>query len=133
MKTSRYRAVGAIVLALMAMAGIFSLGFARFGISEPQWNREVVVRWLLRHGVNMIVIATGAVIVIRVLQLAIEQLRLKIGRSHTTTDLEWQRRAATITRLLESLVSVSIGFVGTHGDKAKPTRFRLNGMPCQVV
>ena len=29
--------------------------------------------------------------------------------------------------------SVSIGFVGTHGDKAKPTRFRLNGMPCQVV
>ena len=111
MKTSRYRAVGAIVLALMAMAGIFSLGFARFGISEPQWNREAVVRWLLRHGVNMIVIVTGAVIVIRALHLAIEQLRLKIGRSHATTDLEWQRRAATITGLLESLVSVSIGFV----------------------
>jgi len=111
MKTSRYRAVGAIVLALMAMAGIFSLGFARFGISEPQWNREAVVRWLLRHGVNMIVIVTGAVIVIRALHLAIEQLQLKIGRSHATTDLEWQRRAATITGLLESLVSVSIGFV----------------------
>ncbi len=28
--------------------------------------------------------------------------------------------------------SVSIGFVGTHGDKGKPTRFSLNGAPCQV-
>src|SRR5258708_24413084 len=108
MKTSRLRTAGALLLAFIAVAAIISLGFSRFGINEPQWNREALVRWLLRHGVNMIVIAAGAVIVIRGLHLAIEQLQQKIGRGKATNDLEWQRRAATITGLLESLVSVSI-------------------------
>ncbi len=111
MKTSRLRTAGALLLAFIAMAVIISLGFSRFGINEPQWNREALVRWLLRHGVNIIVIAAGAVVVIRGLHLAIEQLQHKIGRGKATNDLEWQRRAATITGLLESLVSVSIGFV----------------------
>jgi beta-glucosidase len=29
--------------------------------------------------------------------------------------------------------SVSIGFVGTHGGKAKPNRFTLNGAPCDLT
>ena len=111
MKTRRLRTAGALLLAFIAVAFILSLGFSRFGINEPQWNREALVRWLLRHGVNMIVIAAGAVIVIRGLHLAIEQLQHRIGQGKATNDLEWQRRAATITGLLESLVSVAIGFV----------------------
>jgi small conductance mechanosensitive channel len=111
MKTSRFGARSAMLLAVIAAAGIVALGFSRFGISEPQWNRDALVRWLLQHGVNIIIIAAGAVTVIRVLHLAIEQLQHKIGRGHAAADLEWQRRAATITGLLESLVSVSIGCV----------------------
>jgi small conductance mechanosensitive channel len=70
-----------------------------------------VARWFLRHGVNIVLIAAGATVIIRVLHLLIEQLQFKIGRRHTKTDLEWQRRAATISGLLESLVTVAIGFV----------------------
>ena len=53
---------------------------------------------------------------------------------------QWDQKDRTVT--VRDLIynaglgagkSISIGFVGTHGDKAKPTRFRLNGMPCQVV
>jgi small-conductance mechanosensitive channel len=95
----------------IAAAASISLGLSRFGISEPQWNGEALARWFIRHGVNIIIIAVGATIVIRVLHLGIEHLQFKIGRRHSKTDLEWQRRATTITGLLESLVSVAIGFV----------------------
>src|SRR3954470_6464346 len=74
-------------------------------------NREALVRWLLVHGVKIVVIAACAFVVVRVLHLAIKQLQNRIGHGHAITDQEWQRRAATITGLLESLVSVSIGFV----------------------
>ena len=95
----------------IAAAASVSLALSRFGISESQWNPEALARWFLRHGINIIVIAVGATIVVRVLHLAIEHLQFKIGRRHAKTDLEWQRRATTITGLLESLVTVAIGFV----------------------
>ena len=74
-------------------------------------NRDALVRWLVVHGVKIVVIAAGAFLAIRVLHLAIRQLQSRLGHGHAITDQEWQRRAATITGLLESLVSVSIGFV----------------------
>jgi moderate conductance mechanosensitive channel len=104
------RALTLMAYALAAAASI-SIGLSRFGISEPPWNREAIARWFLRHGVNIIIIAVGATIVIRVLHLALKQLQFKIGRGKAKTDFEWQRRAATIGGLLESLVTVAIGFV----------------------
>jgi len=104
------RALTLMAYAIAAVASI-SFGLERFGITEPQWNRDAVARWFLRHGVNIIIIGVGATIVVRVLHLAIGQLQFKIGRRHAKTDLEWQRRAATISGLLESLVTVVIGFV----------------------
>ena len=73
--------------------------------------KTAVVRWFLSHGVNIIVITVGATVVIRVLHMAIDKLQFKISSRHAHTDLEWQRRAATISGLLENLVSVAIGFV----------------------
>ncbi len=107
------RIMRALTLMAYAIAALASISFAleRFGIAEPQWNRETIARWFLRHGINIVVIAVGATIVIRVLHLAIEQLQFKIGRGHAKSDLEWQRRAATISGLLESLVTAVIGFV----------------------
>ena len=73
--------------------------------------KTAVAQWFVLHGAKIILIAAGATIVIRALHVAIKQLQLKISSRHATTDLEWQRRAMTIGRLLESLVTTALGFV----------------------
>lgn len=95
----------------IAAAASVSLALRTFGVGGARWSPEAAVEWLLLHGVNMIVIVVGSTIVVRVLHLAIKHLQFKIGRRHSKTDLEWQRRATTISGLLESLVTVSVGFV----------------------
>ena len=57
------------------------------------------------HGVNVVIILVGAFIVVRAANLAIEHLQFKLARRHATTDLEWQRRAATLSGILTSLVT----------------------------
>ena len=47
----------------------------------------------------------------RASNLAIEHLQFKLARRHAPTDLEWQRRAATLGGILTSVVTVSVGFV----------------------
>src|SRR5437773_916181 len=62
--------------------------------------------------IAVIVLAfVGAFIVVRAANLAIEHLQFKLGRRHATTDLEWQRRAATLGCILTSLVTVTVAFV----------------------
>ena len=96
---------------VVAAAASVSLALRSFGVRGPWWSPEWALNWFLLHGINIIVIIVGSTIVVRVLHLAIKHLQFKIGRSHSRTDLEWQRRATTITGLLESLVTVTIGFV----------------------
>ena len=57
------------------------------------------------HGINVVIILVGAFIVVRAANLAIEHLQFKLARRHATTDLEWQRRAATLSGILTSLVT----------------------------
>ena len=73
--------------------------------------KTAVVSWLLLHGVKIVLIAVAATVVTRGLHAAIRQLQLRISRRQVHTDLEWQRRVATIGGLLQSLVSVAGGFV----------------------
>jgi len=73
--------------------------------------KTAVAQWFVLHGAKIILIAAGATIVIRALHVAIKQLQQRISSRHATTDLEWQRRAMTIGRLLESLVTTALGFV----------------------
>src|SRR5207247_4097724 len=77
----------------------------------PQWDPRLLVRWVLTHGVNLVIIAAGAFIVVRAANLAIEHLRFKLARRHAPADLEWQRRAATLGGILSSVVTVSVMFV----------------------
>jgi small conductance mechanosensitive channel len=70
-----------------------------------------VARWAATHGINVIIIVAGAFIVVRSANLAIEHLQFKLSRSHAATDLEWQRRAATLGRILTSLMTAAVGFV----------------------
>jgi len=107
------RVIRALTLLAYAVAAVASVSLAlrTFGISGPWWSPEIAFGWLLLHGVNILVIVVGSSIVVRVLHLAIKHLQFKVGRRHAKTDLEWQRRATTISGLLESIVTVTVGFV----------------------
>jgi small conductance mechanosensitive channel len=108
--TQLIRALTLLAYGVAALASI-SLALERFGISEPQWNPRQLVHWSLTHGINVLVILTGAIIVVRAANLAIEHLQFKLARRHASSDLEWQRRATTLGGILTSLVTAMVGFV----------------------
>jgi small-conductance mechanosensitive channel len=95
----------------VAALTVISLGLRRLGINEPRWDPRLLGHWLLTHGVNLVIIAIGAFIVVRAANLAIEHLQFKLSRRHGASDLEWQRRAATLGGILTSVVTVSIAFI----------------------
>jgi moderate conductance mechanosensitive channel len=107
------RLTGALTLFAYAIAAVASVSvvFSRLGIAEPQWDLRTTGRWLMTHGINLIVIVAGAYVVMRAATLAIEHLRFKIGRRHDETDLEWQRRASTLRGILTSVVTIGVAFV----------------------
>jgi small conductance mechanosensitive channel len=98
-------AYGVAVLASIALA------LPRLGIEEPRWDPRLMLRWVVIHGINLVIIVVGAVIVVRTANVAIEHLQFKLGRRHAGSDLEWQRRATTLGGILTSLVSVSVAFM----------------------
>jgi moderate conductance mechanosensitive channel len=104
------RALTLLAYGVAALASV-SLALERFGISEPRWHPRQIAHWLLTHGVNIVAIGAGAYIVVRAASLAIEHLQYKLGKRHAQTDLEWQRRAATLSGILTSLVTVSALFI----------------------
>lgn len=112
MKPIRYvlNAVGILAL-LLALRAVIAVVLERIGIQEPQWDPRLVLNWSLTHGINALAILLGAFIVTRAAGLAINQLQLGLTRRHAATDLEWQRRATTLSGILTSLVTVSVGFV----------------------
>ena len=88
-----------------------SLALDRLGIVEPRWHPRQITRWLLTHGVNIVVIALCGFIVVRAANLTITHFQFKLGRRQAQTDLEWQRRATTLAGILTSLVTASVVFV----------------------
>jgi len=88
-----------------------SLALSRFGVNQDKWDPADVAHWSETHGINLLIILAGAFILVRAANLGIEHLQFKIARRHATTDLEWQRRAHTLTGVLTRLVTVTVGFV----------------------
>ena len=105
------RALTLLAYAVAAVASI-SLGLSRLGVNESRWDPRVASRWVLGHGVNILIILVGGFVVIRAANLAIEHLQHKLARRHAQADFEWQRRAATLTGILTSVVTVSVSFIG---------------------
>jgi len=96
----------------VAALAVISMALDRFGVNEPRWDPRLLGHWLLTHGVNLVIISVGAFIVVRASNLAIEHLRFKLlRRRHGVTDLEWERRAATLGGILTSVVTVSVAFI----------------------
>jgi small conductance mechanosensitive channel len=112
MPSVRAKTIAAVVLAFgVAAFAAVSLALERFGMDEPRWNARGLAHWSSTHGINVLIIIAGAFIVVRAANLAIEQLQYRLAERHGGTDLEWQRRAATMAGILTSLVSVSVAFV----------------------
>jgi len=104
------RALTILAYGVAAVASI-SFAFERLGVSQSAWHPRFLLQWMVTHGVNVAIIFVGAFIVVRAANLAIEHLQFKLGPRHATTDLEWQRRAATLGGILTSLVTVTVAFV----------------------
>jgi moderate conductance mechanosensitive channel len=104
------RALTMLAYGVAALASI-SLALERFGVNEPPWNPRLLGHWALTHGVNIVIIFVAAFITIRVANLAIDQFQFKLTRRHVAADLEWQRRAATLSGILTSMVTATVGFV----------------------
>jgi len=107
------RLLGAVRLLAFGVAavGSVSFGLERFGITEKTWDPRAAGKWLLTHGVNLLVILVGAMLVMRAANLAIESLQQQLSHRHSRSDLEWQRRASTLGGILTSSVTVSVWFV----------------------
>jgi small conductance mechanosensitive channel len=103
----------ALTLLAYGIAAVISASFAlsRFGLADPEWDPRLVGRWFLTHGVNLAIIMVGATVITRAASLAVEHLQFRISRRQAASDLEWQRRARTIGRILSSLVTVVVAFV----------------------
>jgi small-conductance mechanosensitive channel len=108
--TQLIKAMRLLVYAVTVIASV-SLALARFGIDEARWDPRQITTWSLSHGINIIIILVGAYVVIRAANLAIEHLQGKLGRRHVQTDLEWQRRAATLSGILTSFVTAAVVFI----------------------
>ena len=104
------RALTLLAYGIAALASI-SLVLERFGVNEPQWNPRLLMHWGLTHGVNLVIIAVAAFIVIRAANLGIDQFQFNMRRRHGPADLEWQRRASTLGGILTSTVTATVGFV----------------------
>jgi small conductance mechanosensitive channel len=104
------RATTLLAYAVAAAASI-SFALARFDVAEPRWNLQAVSRWSLGHGVNIVIILVGSWVAIRAASLVIEHLQYKLASDGAQHDLEWQRRAATRSGVLTSMVTVSVAFV----------------------
>src|SRR5437879_4706191 len=108
-----HQLVNALALLAYGVAAIASVSFAlaRLGIAETRWDPRLLARWFVVHGLNAGIIIVGAYVVVRAANLAIEHLQYKLGGRHAHTDLEWQRRAATLGGILTSLVTASVVFL----------------------
>jgi small conductance mechanosensitive channel len=95
----------------VATVASISLALSQFGVEEARLDLRAIARWLLTHGLNIVIIIIGATIVTRAAGLAIEHLQHRVGRSHSAADLEWQRRASTIRGVLTKLVTVTVVFL----------------------
>jgi moderate conductance mechanosensitive channel len=104
------RSLTLLAYGVAALASV-SLALSRFGLNEARWEPREVARWFATHGINVVLILAGAFVVVRAANLAIDHMQFKLSRRHAATDLEWQRRAATLGGILTSMVSTLVAFV----------------------
>ena len=104
------RALALLIYGVAAIAGV-ALAVWRYAPGETSRSLQMLTAGLVSRGLNAIIIVVGAMIVVRLASVAIVQLQHRLVRRHQGTDLEWQRRASTLSGILSRLVTVSVAFV----------------------
>jgi len=104
------RGLSILMLGLVAIAAL-SIVVERFNLDEPRWRMRDVVHNLMTHGVYIVLVIIVAMVVVRAARLALEHLQQTLGRRHAYADLEWERRARTISGILSRVVTVAVGFI----------------------
>jgi small conductance mechanosensitive channel len=113
MRARAQRLIRALTLLAFLLAGLATLSLALrlFAIDEPVWSLRQIRHWLLDNGIRIVLIVVTAVVVIRAAHLVIAHLQHKLASRHAPTDLEWQRRASTLSSILTSVITVTVAFV----------------------
>jgi small-conductance mechanosensitive channel len=104
------RSVMLLAFGVAALASI-SLVLSWLGVGGFESDPRLLGRWLVTHGVNVLLIIVGATFVMRASNLAIEWLQHRLSAGRSQSDLEWQRRASTVRGILTHLVTAAVGFV----------------------
>jgi moderate conductance mechanosensitive channel len=71
----------------------------------------ISVDWLLTHSLKAAVILIAAAIIVRAARVVIARLERRLRHGQSDRDLEWQRRASTISGILTRLVAVTVWFL----------------------
>ena len=74
-------------------------------------STEPIFQWITTHGVSIVVVLAGSLVVVRAARLGIGSLRRRLHHGQAEDDLEWQRRASTLAGILTRLVTVVVWFV----------------------
>ena len=93
----------------IAAAISMSLAVARLDTSG-RWDPGRIGRGVVVRGINVAVIIVIGFVIVRAAHLAIEQFQYRLGDRRARGDLEWQRRAATLSGILGSLVTSIVAF-----------------------
>jgi small-conductance mechanosensitive channel len=107
------RLVAAVRFVAFGVAGLASVALAAstLGYDVPEWTPRQVLRWVMSHGIHLVIIVAAAWLTIRAAHLGIEYLQYRTaGMATTTGDAERRRRAATIGGILASLTTAVVLF-----------------------
>jgi len=104
------RALTLLVYGIAAVASV-SLVLGRYGLAEVSWDPRSAAQWTTVHGVNIVIILIGSYIIVRASHLAIDQTQYRLGLRHAQSDLEWQRRAATLAGIMTHTVTAVVAFI----------------------
>jgi len=94
--------IAAVASALMALSRLSAGG---------RWDPRQIERGVLVRGINVVIIIIVAFVVVRAAHLAIARLQYSVRRRDDRRDLEWQRRAATLSSIVSRTVTVVVAFL----------------------
>lgn len=101
----------AIFLATVAALSFPALTLAGYETTFSG-DREAVVRWLLDHGLRIIIIMVAAYLVIRIGWASVSRFEREMSRGTGLDVVERTKRAQTLGRLLQKTLSVIVVGIG---------------------
>jgi len=104
--------VNAFAVLAYGIAAVLSVSVAVARLSMgARWDPRQIERSFVVRGINIVVIIIVAFVVVRAAHLAIARIQYSVGRRDERHDLEWQRRATTLSSILSRTVTALVAFL----------------------